>query len=334
MKKTWVLLIVCVFFLAILIGATFEFPKKDNRPKVMIVSKTVKTEYWRAFNIGAERALNELRLDGKVIISDSGHSITNQADILKQLLKQHPDALVIAPTQLQSIIPILMEYKKKNIPVLLADTDVEWKDKTSFVGTDNFILGKKAGALLASMLQPGDQVALIHGPLSDTVSGNRMKGAKESLEEAGIQVVVQQQGYGEFWNVNPVMENISQSYPEVKGVFATDDLLALDTLQVLEQKGLKIPVVGTDGNTKMVEYIKEGKLSATIAQNPYDMGYISVEQAFKAIKGEKVRKSIDSGIDIITQDNVKDKLDLQRKLLHMGEGDVKRFLSALLTIGD
>ena len=314
-----------MFFLAILIGAIFEFPKKDNRLKVMIVSKTVKTEYWRAFNIGAERALNELRLNGKVIISDSGHSITNQADILNKLLKQHPDALVIAPTQLQSIIPILMEYKKKNIPVLLADTDVEWKDKTSFIGTDNFILGKKAGALLASMLQPGDQAALIYGTLSDTVSGNRIEGAKESLEEAGIQVVVQRQGYDEFWNVKSAMTSILQSYPDIKGVFATDDLLALDALQVIEQKGLKIPVVGTEGNAKMVKYIKEGKLSATIAQNPYDMGYISVEQAFKAIKGEKVRKSIDSGTDIITRDNAKDKLDLQEKLLRMSEGDVTSF---------
>ena len=325
MKKTWTLLIVYVFFLAILIGTTFEFPKKDNRFKVMIVSKTVKTEYWRAFNIGAERALNELRLDGKVIIADSGHSITNQADLLNKLLKQHPDALVIAPTQSQSIIPILMKYKKKNIPVLLADTDVEWKDKTSFIGTDNFILGKKAGALLASMLQPGDQVALIHGTLSDTVSGKRIEGAKESLEEAGIRVVVQRQGYDEFWNVKPAMESILQSYPDIKGVFATDDLLALDALQVIEQKGLKVPVVGTEGNAKMVKYIKEGKLSATIAQNPYDMGYISVEQAFKAIKGEKVRKSIDSGTDIITRDNAKDKLDLQEKLLRMSEGDVTSF---------
>jgi ribose transport system substrate-binding protein len=184
-----------------------------------------------------------------------------------------------------------MEYKKKNIPVLLADTDVEWTDKTSFIGTDNFILGKKAGALLASMLQPGDQVALIHGTLSDTVSGKRIEGAKESLEEAGIQVVVQRQGYDEFWNVKSAMTSILQSYPDIKGVFATDDLLALDALQVIEQKGLKIPVVGTEGNAKMVKYIKEGKLSATIAQNPYDMGYISVEQAFKAIKREKVRKS-------------------------------------------
>ncbi|GAA3330687.1 hypothetical protein GCM10020331_084240 [Ectobacillus funiculus] len=58
------------------------------------------------------------------------------------------------------------------------------------------------------MLQPGDQVALIHGMLSDTVSGKRIEGAKESLEEADIQVVVQRQGYDEFWNVNSAIASI------------------------------------------------------------------------------------------------------------------------------
>jgi ribose transport system substrate-binding protein len=59
----------------------------------------------------------------------------------------------------------------------------------------------------------------------------------------------------------------------------------------------------------MIKYIEKGKLSVTVAQNPYDTGYLSVEQALKAIKGESVEKRVDSGIDIITQDNSKDKLD-------------------------
>ncbi|MFP3126582.1 sugar ABC transporter substrate-binding protein [Ectobacillus funiculus] len=331
MKKRWIFSVVCVCFLAILISIAVRFPKEDHRPKVVVVSKEEKTEYWKAFKSGAEKAFNELGIDGKVIVPDFSRSITKQDDTLQKILKQYPDALVVAPTQAQSsyLIPILMEYKRQNIPVLLADTDIEWEDKTSFIGVDNFILGKKAGALLASMLQPGDQVALIHGTLSGAVSRDRIKGVKESLEKAGIQVAVQQQGYDESWNRKSVMGNILQSYPDIKGVFATDDLLALDALQIIEQKGLKIPVIGTDGTTKMMKYIEEGKLSATIAQNPYDMGYISVEQALRAIKGKGVIKWNDSGIDIITQDNARDRLKFQEKLLHIGEGDFKSFLSKL-----
>ncbi|GAA3312615.1 hypothetical protein GCM10020331_000760 [Ectobacillus funiculus] len=43
-----------------------------------------------------------------------------------------------------------------------------------------------------------------------------------------------------------------------------------------------IPIVGTDGITEMLETVDSGKLSATVTQNPYDMGYLSVKQAIKS----------------------------------------------------
>ena len=84
----------------------------------------------------------------------------------------------------------------------------------------------------------------------------------------------------------------------------------------MEERELKIPVVGSDGTTEMVKYIEKGTLSATVAQNPYDIGYMSVEQALKAIKGKSVTKKIDSGIDIVTRDNAKDKLRFQEQVLY------------------
>ncbi|GAA3329771.1 hypothetical protein GCM10020331_079580 [Ectobacillus funiculus] len=66
----------------------------------------------------------------------------------------------------------------------------------------------------------------------------------------------------------------------------------------------------------MVDLIEDGTLTSTIAQNPYDMGYISVETAVKVIKGEKkLQKNIDTGIDIITKDNAKQQLDFLKQLL-------------------
>jgi ribose transport system substrate-binding protein len=66
----------------------------------------------------------------------------------------------------------------------------------------------------------------------------------------------------------------------------------------------------------MVESVEAGKINATISENPYDIGYLSVEQALKAIKGDNVEKKIDSGIDIITEDNAKERLDFLQEVLH------------------
>lgn len=314
--------------LIILIG--FTVLKEDDNPNIVIVLKRLDSEYWRIFESGSKKAFDDFNVTGKVIAPDSMYPITKQQNMLKNVLKQNPpDALIVAPTHPTMVIPVLKEYKEKNIPVLIADTDVKWQDKITYIGTDNFELGKKAGSLLASMLYPGEQVAIIGSSLSDTITSQRINGAKESFENAGVQNVTEQQGYNEG-KIHSVMEDILQTYPDIKGVVATNDELALDALKVIEKKGLIIPVIGVDGTTKMLKNIKEEKLDAMVTQNPYDMGYLSVEKALKAINGEPVDKRIDTGIDIITQDNVNDKFNFIVEALHLREGVFKRFLTKLL----
>jgi ribose transport system substrate-binding protein len=293
--------------------------KENDNPSIVVVSKSVEAEYWKTFNAGAEKAFEDYGIDGQVIAPVS-ESTRTQISILKEVMKQGPDALIVSPTHPSDVVPILMEYKKANIPVLLADTDIEWEGKTAYVGTDNLLLGKQAGSLLGSMLQPGDQIAIIHATLNDPVSRNRVEGVKQSLSSVGVEVVVQMEGYDQVWDSKPVIGKIVESYPLIKGVFTTDDGLALSALEVVEEQGLKIPIVGADGVVEMVESIQKGTLTCTIAQNPYDMGYLSVDTALKVIKGEKVDDNIDTGVDIITKDNAKERLGFLKRLL--GDGSL------------
>jgi len=315
LKRRWIIFTSWLIFLIILLVFIPKLFTKDNQPKIIVVSKGIDKEYWRLFESGANKAFDDFQVDGKVVAPDSANAITKQLNILKSVMREKPDAVIVASVQSSSIIPILEEYKKRNIPVLLADTDAEWKGKVTYIGTDNLELGKKAGELLASMLYPGDQVALIKGPSSFQMMADRVTGAKEALEDAGIEVVTEQLGYDDLFTLKPVMGDILQTYPAIKGVITTDDILALDALKTLDKTGTKIPVIGADGITKMIKFIEEGELSATVGQNPYDMGYLSVEQALKVIKGETVPKWIDSGVDIITQDNAKNKLDYLEEAL-------------------
>ena len=111
------------------------------------------------------------------------------------------------------------------------------------------------------------------------------------------------------------METILQEHPDLKGVVATTDYIALPALKVIQEHGLEIPVTGADGISEMLQLIEEGTLSSAVAQNPYDMGYLSVETALKVTKGEKVEKTIDSGVDIITKGNAKQRIDFYNNVL-------------------
>jgi ribose transport system substrate-binding protein len=321
LKKRLLVSLVCSIFFIALIGFIL---KEDDNPTVVIVLKRFDSEYWRIFASGAERAFDEFNVNGEVIAPNSIYPATLQLNLLENVLNQNsPDALIVAPTHPDRVIPILKKYKEQNIPVVITDTDVKWEDKITYIGTDNLELGEKAGALLASSLYPGEKVAIISGFLSEKITNQRITGAKISLETAGIKIVSEQQGYDNDGKIKPVMEDILQTYPDIKGIVATNDQLASAALKVIEKKGLIIPVIGVDGTTDMLEKIEKGKLDAMVAQNPYDMGYLSVENALNAINGETVNKRIDSGIDIITIDNAKDRFDFITKALQKREGVFK-----------
>lgn len=325
MRRGWVVSLVCTAFLIALISFAISFLKEDERPKIVVVLPRLDIEYWRIFESGTKKAFDDFNIDGKIIAPDSVYPITNQPATLKKVLRQNPDALIVALNHPSVAIPVLMEYKEKGIPVLFSDIDAEWEDKAAYIGTDNSTTGKTAGMLLGSMLQPGDQVAIIDRTLSDPAMLEQIKGAKEALENIGIEIATEQSGYDQFDNPKPVMNNILQTSPDIKGVFATTDRLALEALEAIEEKGLKIPVIGIDGITKMVKAVEEGKLSATLSQNPYDIGYLSVEQAWKVTKGKDVEKKVNIEIDIITKDNAKERLDFLRKASHSGVEGFKAF---------
>ncbi len=72
------------------------------------------------------------------------------------------------------------------------------------------------------------------------------------------------------------MEIALQQHPNLKGVVASTDYIALPALKIIQENGLDLPVTGADGISEMLELIENGTLSSAIVQNPYDMGYINI----------------------------------------------------------
>ncbi|WP_160723673.1 sugar ABC transporter substrate-binding protein [Bacillus sp. USDA818B3_A] len=313
MKKKRLILLVSVVLICGFIDYFYEVFAAE-KPTVAVVLKESESEYWKIMASGFEKGFKNFGVNGKIYAPDGNDG--NQYAILQKVLKDKPDVLIYSPNNPQASIPILKEFKKKHIPVLLVDTDVKWSGQTSFIGTDNPILGEKAGELLSSMLQPGDKAALIGWVSNDTISKDRVQGAKEALHKVGIETVGDDIPAGTYNDsAIPVIAKVLKNHPDIKGVFASNDSIALEVIEYLKGKGLNIPVVGADGIIDMLKYIQNGTSRGSVAQNPYDMGYVSVENAVKTLKGQSVEKKINSDVDIITTDNAKSKIDFIHELL-------------------
>jgi ribose transport system substrate-binding protein len=284
----------------------------DKKPTVVVVLKEGNTEYWRIMKAGIEKGFKDFDIDGKVMVPTDS-TAQEQADLLMKAYKEKPDVIITAPISL-SVKPTLETFK--DVPVLLVDTDLPIKNKTAYIGTDNLDLGKKAGAFLASQLQPGNKIAIIAGDLSFSVFKDRIEGATISLRNAGIQIAYLKTGIQDDpKTIQRVITKLLRDQPDIKGVVTTNDTIALPAIKELEEQGLSIPVIGPDGLTEMLKFIADETIPGTMAQNPYDMGYLSVETAMKVIQGENVEPIVDSGVDIIIKENAEHRLNFYEKIV-------------------
>ncbi|OIJ17487.1 hypothetical protein BKP37_03055 [Anaerobacillus alkalilacustris] len=314
LRSRFLLLYIILTLLTIIIVANVD-RLLEEKPKVVVVLKDLDTEYWNIVKAGAQKGFRNFGLEGKVVAPSYEAEEDNQENLLKNILKENPDLLIVSPLN-SEIVPILDKFYENNIPVLLLDTDDPWENKTAYIGTNNIELGRIGGMLLASQLQPGNEVALISGDINHPISGDRIKGAKISLEAVGVNIVTKAVDLPNYsGHVKEVMEEILEEHPNIKGVFADTDIKALGVYEAIEEFNLNVLVIGADGINKMIELIEEGHLSGTVAQNPYDMGYISVEMAKKVLSGETVERNIDTGVDIIIKGNATQRLAFQRELL-------------------
>lgn len=278
---------------------------KDKKITIGVVVKALNSDYWKLVQAGAVDAGKELGVDVKIIAPNSEDDVAGETSMMEDLIIKKVSCLVVAPTQPAAAVATFDKADEAGIPVVLVDTDAKWDKKQSFVGTGNFEGGKAGGKFLAEKVGKDAEVIMIRGALGDPGADDRVSGARESLEAAGVKIVAVQPANGDRNKGMSVMENLLQTHPNIKGVYCTNDEMALGAIRALKQVSkTAVAVTGFDGSPDALKAIKAGELTASVAQNSYNMGKISVETAVKVAKGEKVDKRIDTGTKLISKENV------------------------------
>jgi ribose transport system substrate-binding protein len=273
---------------------------------IALVPKAMDSEFWLAVGAGArDAAASRGDVTLSIVAPDREINIDQQVSILEDQLRRGVSVLIVAPTGSAQVIPVLEQASIRKIPVILVDSDAPFSGKVSYIGTDNRAGGALAARHLISTVGRG-AVALIHGVPGNQSQDDRAAGFEEALKnDTGITIVAKQPANSERSLGMTVMENILTAHPDLKGVFATNDQMALGAMEAVDARGLsgKIAIVGFDATQEAVRAIQEGKMSASVAQRPSEMGRRSVQAALALIDGKKVEPRIDTGTELVTKAN-------------------------------
>lgn len=282
--------------------------KSEDDINIHVVLKTLSHPYWKSVEAGAKQAAEDLGVKVEVNGPPSEADVIEQVDMMDNAISQAVDALVVSPSQPTTVTNIFDLAESNNIPVLLVDTDADWDNKVTFIGTDNYSAGEEGGKYLASLLEAGDKVVIIEGAKGNLATDERARGAKDALEEAGIEIVAQQPADSDKFKAAGVIDAVLQNHADLAGAFAANDDMAIGALSATEQAGIQIPIIGINGGDEATELIIEGKLAGSVAQSPYEMGYMGVENAVKIIKGEEVDVRIPTPIKVVNEENAEEHL--------------------------
>lgn len=270
---------------------------------VGFVVKSLADSFYVLMKAGAEAKAEELGIQLTFIAPNSESDTQGQVDMIQNLLGQNIDALCVAPSSVEAVLPVFEQADSMGIPILAVDNDTIFENKLTFIGTGSEAAGELGGQYAAEQVGEGAKAIILRGRLGDSNHDAREAGFTKGLEAGGVEILEVKACDSEAEKGMNAMQDLMNRYPDIDIVCTTADSMAQGAQRAIEQAGVDIPVLGFDGTIPVAEMTAQGLFMGTVAQDPYNMGVVGVEEAVKAVQGEHVEPRIDTGAKIVNQEN-------------------------------
>jgi ribose transport system substrate-binding protein len=304
LKKLGIALAVVAVVLAVA-GCGKPAPKEIYIP---LVSKGFQHQFWQAVKMGAEKAAADYKVKITFEGPKSEAMVDKQIDMLSAALAKKPAALGFAALDSKAALPLLEKAKKAKIPVIAFDSGVDSDIPLTTCATDNIAAAGYAADKMAELIGGKGEVAVIVHDQTSRTGIDRRDGFVNRIKEKypDIKVVDVQYGGGDHLKSTDLAKSIIQAHPNLKGFFGANEGSAIGVLNgVKEMKKLgKIVVIGYDAGKQQKDAVRSGEMAGAITQDPVGMGYKTVECALKALKGETLPKTTDTGFKWYDKTNV------------------------------
>ncbi|MBK3565909.1 substrate-binding domain-containing protein [Streptomyces sp. MBT62] len=290
-----------------IVGAT-SFLHNDSstssKPKLGLSLSTLNNPFFVQIRAGAQAEAKKLGLD--LTVTDAQNDASQQANQLQNFTSSNYGAIIVNPVDSDAASNSVKAADKAKIPVIAVDRGVNKAAVDTLVASDNIAGGELAAKTVAEKLGGTGKIVILQGQAGTSAARERAEGFAKGLKAyPGIQVLAQQPADFDRTKGLDVMSNLLQAHPDVQGVIAANDEMALGAIKALGSKaGKSVSVVGFDGTPDGLTAVKQGTLYASVAQQPSQLGKIAVDNALRAAQGKKVETTVKVPVKVVTQENV------------------------------
>ena len=276
-----------------------------QRYRFMFIPKALDIPVFNYAKIGAEREAKALGNVDIVWEAPTSADQLRQKEILESAITQHVDGIAISALNGDFLTDTINKAIDQGIPVVMWDSDAPKSKRYAFYGVDDYASGQIMGQQAAKLLNGTGKVAIITSYGASNLQ-RRLDGVRDVLSKSpGIQIVETYDIKEDPVRCAEIISTGTRRYPDLSAwisvggwpIFTRNATEAVDPA--------KTKVISFDTIQPGLDLLKEGKVTVLLGQKYFGWGSEPTKILYD-IKHGKMPPSpiIDSGVDVVTKDNV------------------------------
>lgn len=317
-RKRLMVLTGMVLVLSMLIGCGKTQDGEEKTPanksatdasKVYLITMDQMDQHWVNLDSGCKKAVSELSNIDYTWLAPDVKDDAKQIECVNNAIAGGADAIIIAANGPDAITATLEEAVSSGIKIIYVDSPANMDAEATF-STDNKAAGETAGEKMISDLKAkgitSGKIGIVNTNAASMSTVLREEGFRSSFEGTDFTILETQYCEGDAAKAKDITANYITA--GCVGVFGANEGSSTGVGNAIQEAGdEKVVGVGFDKSDTILQLIKDGHLSASMAQNPDIMGYEGMKAAAEVLSGKDLQgKVTDTGVSVITKDNVQD----------------------------
>lgn len=309
MKKNTLVLLALIFIMAVVSACGNNSNGGADGEKTLKFAFVVPyagLPYWTDVEQGLKAADEEFGTKTDYI-GPATLNTDEQIRTMESAINSKVDGIMVPSLDAVAFLPIINRAVDAGIPVITVDADSPDSKRTSYIGTSNYDAGVEAGKAMIEATDGKAVIGVITGALDSANVNERVEGFKEALkDQPDMEIVAVETSNADLMQATEKAQAMLQAHPNITAMFGTTSLDMVGAAKIIEEKNLvgKVLLLNFDDLPQTIDYIKEGVIYGTVTQKPFEMGYQSVKNLKDLVEGKEIPDRIDTGVTIVTKDNV------------------------------
>lgn len=281
---------------------------EERKLSLIYIPKVVDgtNDFWKALILGARMAAKEYNADIEIKAPAEENDVEGQNQLLKESIKEKPDAILFSPSSFTESDELLKEAKEKNIKISFIDSYVDEPLQDLTVATDNLEAGELLGKFAASLLGPEDQIAIVSHVKGVSTAVEREEGFRKGLGDLADNIVEVVYCNSRYELSRQLTIELMEKYPDLKMIAGMNEYSSVGAARAVKASGAKdrIVVVGVDSSQEAVQLMENGVFKGLVVQKAFKMGYLGVKETVRMLRGKSYQKDVNSGCQLVTPENM------------------------------